>query len=89
MANHFGWGEAVKDWPLLKKLDLNRQSSVLYDSVAIYLAFEETCLAMETLPLTVTDDGKTLIDEDGDAVRCATEWKDKAAFLDLLTERLA
>ena len=88
VANHFGWGEAVADWPLLKELDLNQQSSILYDSVAVYLAFAETFLEMETLHLTVTDDGKTLIDPEGDPVRCATEWRDKEAFLDLLTERL-
>lgn len=88
VANHFGWYDAVQDWPLLKELDPRRQSSVLYDSVAVYLSFADTFLEMEELPLTVTEDGKTLIDEDGDSVRCATEWHDKEAFLDLLTERL-
>jgi hypothetical protein len=43
---------------------------------------------METLPLTVTEDGKTLVEDDGQPVRCATGWRDKEAFLDLLTERL-
>ena len=53
--------------------------------------WEQLChfLEMETLNLTVTEDGKTLIDPEGDPVRCATEWRDKEAFLDLLTERLA
>ena len=61
---------------------------MLYDTVAIYLAFSTDFLAMEMLPIVVTADGKTLIDEAGEPVSCAMEWKDKDAFLDLLVERL-
>lgn len=89
LANHFGWYEAVQDWPQLQDLNPARQTSVLYDSVAVYLAFGEALLEMETLPITVSEDGKTLIDEAGEPVRCATEWRDKPAFLDLLAERLS
>ena len=32
---------------------------------------------------------KTIIDEAGEPVACAMAWRDKNAFLDLLTERLA
>jgi len=88
VANHDGWFSAVRDWPVLQGLDPERQSSVLYDSVAVYLAYCESHLVMETLPVVVTDDGKTLIDDAGKPVRCATSWQDKDAFLDLLTERL-
>ena len=88
MANHFGWFEAVSDWPVLQGMDAQAQSSILYDSVAIYLAFSEALVAMETLPVLVTNDGKTLIDPAGQQVRCAMGWQDKEAFLDLLTERL-
>ena len=69
-------------------MDAQAQSSILYDSVAIYLAFSEALVAMETLPVLVTNDGKTLIDPAGQQVRCAMGWQDKEAFLDLLTERL-
>jgi len=88
MANHFGWFEAVSDWPVLKDMDAQAQSSILYDSVAIYLAFSEALVTMETHPVLVTNDGKTLIDQAGEPVRCAMDWQDKEAFLDLLTERL-
>jgi hypothetical protein len=44
---------------------------------------------MEDLSVLVTPDGKTMIDDSGDNVRCATSWQDKHAFLDLVTERLA
>jgi len=73
---------------MLKDLDAGVQSSVLYDCVAVYLAFSHAHLQMETLPIIVTNDGRTLIDEAGEATQCATDWLDKAAFLDLLTERL-
>jgi len=89
LANHYDWFEAVGDWPLLQGLDAQRQTSVLFDSVAIYLAMSESLLVMENLPITVTDDGKTLIDETGDTIRCATQWLDQDGFLDLLVERLA
>ena len=88
LANHHGWGHAVKDWPLLKELDLSKQSSILYDIVAVYLAFSDHFIQMETLPIRVTEDGKTLIDDAGDAVHCATDWQDKEAFLDFVTYRL-
>ena len=89
VANHLGWFEAVRDWPVLKDLDAQVQSSVLYDAVAIYLAFSDVFLSMETLPVVVTNDGKTLIDDAGSPVSCAMDWHDKDAFLDLLADRLA
>ncbi len=89
MDNHFGWFAAVADWPLIQNMNPQQQSSILYDSVAVYLAFSEQHLQMEPLPVQVTEDGKTLIDDSGEVIRCATDWRDKAGFLDLLAERLA
>ena len=66
-----------------------RESSILFDTVAVYLAFAEDLLAMEDLPVRVTDDGYTRIEEGGRPTRCATGWKDLGAFEDLLVERLA
>ena len=88
LANHYGWCRAVADWPLMQSMNPQRQTSILYDAVAIYLAFDESLISMEPLPIKISDDGKTLIDTAGSVVRCATEWKDKDAFLDFLTERL-
>jgi hypothetical protein len=88
LENHFGWAEAVRDWPLLQQLDMRQQSSILYDAVAVYLAFSDAFLEMESLPIVVTSDGKTLIDPAGKLVSCATEWRDQEAFLDLLVARL-
>jgi hypothetical protein len=44
---------------------------------------------MEDLHVLVTDDGKTLLDERGDLVRCATHWLDDKAFYQNLTARLS
>ena len=88
LENHFGWAEAVRDWPLLQQLDMSLQSSILYDAVAVYLAFSDGSLEMESLPIVVTDDGKTLIDPAGNLVSCATDWRDQEAFLDFLVARL-
>lgn len=65
-----------------------RQSSTLFDTVAIYLAFSEELLVMEKLGIRVTDDGYTAIDENAKVINCAMEWKDLAAFEDLLVKRL-
>lgn len=86
---HFDWCRAVSDWPLLKELNPQAQTSILYDSVAVYLAYAQDFVEIETLPITVTDDGKTLVDEEhGVALDCAMAWRDKDGFLDLLTARL-
>ena len=63
-------------------------SSTLFDTVAVYLAFTEKLLKMETLGIAVTDDGRTAIDPDAKKMRVATEWKDMGAFEDLLVKRL-
>ncbi len=64
-------------------------SSILYDTVAVYLAFAEDLLLMEDLPLGVTDDGFTAKTPGARIVRCATGWKDMGAFEDLLLQRLS
>ena len=69
-------------------MDPQLQSSILYYLVAVYLGFTEHSLDMETLPIVITPDGKTLIDEQGQYVRCALNWHNKNGFLDLVTERL-
>ena len=67
---------------------IERRSTTLFDTVAVYLAFSEELVVMEELGIRVTDDGHTVIDEDAKKIRCAMEWKDLLAFEDLLVERL-
>ena len=65
------------------------QSSVLFDTVAVYLTFCDDLLNMERLGVRVTDDGYTRIDEAAKQMACAMSWKDLGAFEDFLVARLA
>ncbi len=71
------------------QFDPDVHSSTLWDTVAVYLAFSEDLLAMERLGLRVTDEGRTLVDPGAKKVNCALEWRDLAAFEDLLVQRVA
>jgi inosine-uridine nucleoside N-ribohydrolase len=64
------------------------RSSTLFDTVAVYLSFSDEFLKMEKLSIRVTDDGLTAIDPSAKTMRVATEWKNMAAFEDLLVKRL-
>ncbi len=67
----------------------DKQSSTLFDTVAVYLAMSEELLHMEELPIAVTDDGYTKIDEEhGTKMSVAAKWKDMQAFNKFLVERL-
>jgi inosine-uridine nucleoside N-ribohydrolase len=63
-------------------------SSTLFDTVAVYLAFQDDLCKMESLPIRVTDEGKTVIDSSGKKMRVATAWKDLGGFEDFLVKRL-
>ncbi|MEA4889745.1 MAG: nucleoside hydrolase [Clostridiaceae bacterium] len=64
------------------------QSTLLCDTAAVYLAFSEELATIEDLGITVTDDGCTRIDPQAKRIRCATSWKDLAAFEEILVQRL-
>lgn len=86
MENYRIWVPEPK-W-LKVRPDPTRESTTLFDTVAVYLAFSEELVEMEDLPVGVTDDGRTVIDPTKRTVHCATAWKDLAAFEDLLVKRL-
>jgi len=70
-------------------VDVTRRSSTLHDAAAVYLAFSEAYLGLETLSLRVTDDGYTRVDpENGHTVEAALDWTNESAFKDLLVKRL-
>jgi hypothetical protein len=70
--------------------DLTKSSSTLFDTVAVYMAHSQEYLQMEDLPLRVTDDGFTVIDEiNGREVHCAVGWKDQAAFEDIVVSLIS
>ena len=100
-----GWGAALRrsEDPLARALletyriwlgknaaNADRESTTLFDTVAVYLALskkKDFCI-MENLMIRITDDGFTRIDPAGKAVDCAMEWKDLGGFEDFLVGRL-
>ena len=69
------------------------QSSVLYDTVAVYLTYDTSLCEMKTIPLYVDDKGNTVPADPasgpkGRPVHCAMTWKDQAAYEDLLVNSL-
>lgn len=63
-------------------------SSILYDTAAVYLAFDESLATMEDVKLSISDKGDTVLDENGRTVRIGTGWKDEQGFKDLLVKSL-
>ena len=65
------------------------KSSVLFDNVAVYMAYANELLEYETIRFRVTDDGFTVRDEEGPfTAEVAIRWRDLPGFYDHLTERL-
>lgn len=65
-----------------------QHSSVLFDTVAVYLAMSQKLCRMEQLGIRVTDDGFTRIDEQAKQVSVATQWNSLDGYRDFLVERL-
>ena len=64
------------------------RSSILFDTVAIHLAFREKWLRMEDLRIVVDEAGFTRVNPAGRSVRVAIDWEDLGAFEDFLVARL-
>ena len=76
-------------WQHEEARNFPQRSSLLCDTVAVEIAFDESLFVIEDLPLAVTDEGHTVIDpERGRLCRVATDWKDLPGFKRKLTERL-
>lgn len=86
LDEHKDLSEAEVNKRVAEKVDSS--STTLFDTVAIYLAMSIELVKMEKLPIIVTDDGYTKIDDKGKVIYCATEWKDLGAFEDFLVKRL-
>ncbi len=68
--------------------EAEHHSSVLFDTVAVYLAFSHELCNLERLGIRVSDDGFTLIDEQAKRMDVATGWKSLDGYRDLLVRRL-
>ena len=86
LENYMLWLTRV-NW-LPKKPNPITNSSTLFDIVAVYMAFSESLLEMENLPVEVTDDGMTIVNQSAHEVRVAMRWKDLDAFKDMVVERI-
>jgi len=63
-------------------------SSILYDTVAVFLAYSRRWLKMETLRLLVDDKGYTRIHPQGQPMAVAVGWFDLPAYRAYLVKRL-
>lgn len=79
--------ENYRDWKQ-RNVYPEDSSSILYDTVAVYLAFDEAHCTLKTLNLSIDDKGETVPDENGRPVRCALGWNDREAFVELLVQTL-
>lgn len=65
-----------------------RHSTVLHDTVAVYLSIFQDLCVMERLNIRVTNDGFTKVDPIGKQINVATAWKDLDAYKEFLVNRL-
>ncbi|MHB8522813.1 MAG: nucleoside hydrolase [Limisphaerales bacterium] len=68
--------------------DAENHSSVLFDTVAVYLAFSRALCKMERLGIRVMDDGFTVTDGRAKRMQVATAWKSLDGYRDFLANRL-
>jgi inosine-uridine nucleoside N-ribohydrolase len=66
----------------------NKSSTTLFDTVAIYLAINKDLAQMKSLPIRITEDGFTRVEEGARMVTCAVRWNDLDGYESWLVERL-
>jgi len=74
--------ENYRIWAKKASIDELKESSVLFDTVAVYLATPgpKPLLELETLNIAVTDEGMTVINQAGKTMSVATNWKDLEGY---------
>jgi inosine-uridine nucleoside N-ribohydrolase len=82
--------ENYRMWAKKKTIEELKESSVLFDTVAVYLAYPgiRELVTMEELMIGVTDKGITQIDPAGVKMHVATDWKDLPEYRSLLVKIL-
>lgn len=78
----------IENYTMWSKGVPQNRSSILFDTVAVYLAMHEDFCKMERLGLKVNDDGFTVIDESAKKIDTATAWKDLDGYRGFLVKRL-
>jgi len=82
IENYRMWGEGNEH------VHPDRESSILFDTVAIYLAFARDYLEIEKMGVLVDDEGRTVRDPSGPQIDVAVRWRDLEGFMDFLTRRM-
>lgn len=82
--------ENYRIWAKKDSVDELTESSVLFDTVAVYLALPgpKPHLHLEQLAINVTSDGMTIVDPAGARMSVATAWTDLDAYEDFLLKLL-
>jgi inosine-uridine nucleoside N-ribohydrolase len=83
LENYKIWSKASKS-----EAQAKTRSSVLFDTVAVYLAVSQNYCEMERLGVRVMDDGFTVIDPQAKQMNVAMRWRDLDGFRDFLVNRL-
>jgi inosine-uridine nucleoside N-ribohydrolase len=86
IENYRLWNLANEKEPA--KRSWEKQSSTLFDTVAVYLAISQDCVKIERLGIRVNDQGFTVIDAQAKPMDVAVAWKNLDQFRDFLTDRL-
>ncbi|MCX5646447.1 MAG: nucleoside hydrolase [Phycisphaerae bacterium] len=76
------------DFDRLTDEKLNSSSTTLFDTVAVYLAINQDLVQMQQLPIRITDDGFTKVEDGAKQVECAVKWKSLDGYESWLAERL-
>jgi inosine-uridine nucleoside N-ribohydrolase len=82
--------ENYRLWANKKSLDELKESSILFDTVAIYLADPgpKPLLELEQLHIDVTDKGMMVIDAKAPSMNVATKWKNLSEYHEHLVKVL-
>lgn len=63
-------------------------STILFDTVAVHLAYSKDFLKMEKMGIRITDSGFSVVDEKARQINVAIEWTDLDAYHEYLVNRL-
>lgn len=85
MENYRLWAQVIT-WT---KVDPELESSILFDTLAVALAFRDDWVEIETLNLDVDDLGFTVRSAQGRPIRSAMRWKDLEGYNRWMVDRLA
>lgn len=80
--------DSYKVWSQYKNTNAEITTSILFDTVAVYLTYASEHLHMQRMGIKITDDGFTVPDESGRKINVALSWKDMDAYKKMLVDRL-